>query len=249
MDSQNPHPSSDVSSTCSLKLYMPIDRSNDRGIIKLNIQSLDKWQQNIAQRCPFEPPWSGPNSTEDLNRQDQSGDVDTETGKQQVQAQQVPERSLLRHTHGDGSGDDVFALKEFDEMKEIEEERLVRIPPLASSVKGSDLSSYSLKGWQLLHKIILDGLTSTDASRIPSYTPRQRAYFIFVDRRVRENGCEKLVARRVQNINACPRNSLMTCLDEVEKRGWRDIIWVGNEGWDVPTNFSAEDEAREMTWG
>ncbi|KAJ4326055.1 hypothetical protein N0V84_003275 [Fusarium piperis] len=75
-----------MSSTCSLKLYMPIKSHADphpvnRQLVNLSIKSLDKWQQNIAQHCPFASPWSGSNSS---SYEYGPGDAGAEAGKRRV---------------------------------------------------------------------------------------------------------------------------------------------------------------------
>lgn len=209
-------------------------------LVELSIQSLDNWQQKIAQRCPFVSPWPSSNSAESSDSEDGSGDAGAEAGKRRV-----PERSLLYSSHGDHSGDDASVLRDMAEMEEIRERRLVRTSPLASGVRASELSIYRLKGWQLLHRIIVDGLSSTDAPRVPPCVSEQRVYLLLVD----ETERGKLVLRQAVNIDACPRNILMTHLDQVEKRGWRDIIWVGNERDNFRDTLGKDDGVETMVWG
>ncbi|KAM6537330.1 hypothetical protein FALCPG4_003256 [Fusarium falciforme] len=229
-----------MSSTCSLKLYMPIDSPDNRQLVELNIQSLDKWQQNIAQHCPFVSPWSSSNSTEGSDCKDRPGDAGAEAGKRRV-----PERSLLCSAHDGHPGDDESALRDLADMEEMREHRLVRTHPLADGAKASELYTYRLKGWELLHRIITDGLTSVDASRVPPYSPDQRVYIFFVD----ETETGKLVVPQVVNIDACPRNILMKQLDQVEKRGWRDIIWVGNKGEGLQYTMNKKECVETLVWG
>lgn len=228
-----------MSSTCSLKLYMPIDNTDNRQLVELNIKSLDKWQENIARHCPFVSPWSSSNSTEGSDCTDGPGDASAEAGKRRV-----PERSLLCSTQDGHPDDDESACRDIADMEEMREQRLVRTHPLADGAKASELSAYRLKGWQLLHRIITDGLTSVDVSRVLPCSPDQRVYILSVD----ETEREKLVVRQVVNIDACPRNILMKHLDQIEKRGWRDIIWVGNKGEGLQYTMNKKECLEAMVW-
>ncbi|RSL39394.1 hypothetical protein CEP53_014086 [Fusarium sp. AF-6] len=205
-----------MSSTCSLKVYMPIDSPDNSQLVRLSIRSLDKWHQNIAQHCPFVSPWSDSNSTQGSD----SGGAGADAGKQQV-----PERSLL--------------------IEEMREQRCVHTSPLADGVWASELSTYRLKGWDLLHRVITDGLTSTDASRVPPCDPDQRVYILFVE----ETETGKLVVPKAVNIGICPRNILMMRLDQVEKRGWRDVVWVGKKGEVLKYMMDKKVCIETMVWG
>ncbi|KAL2675122.1 hypothetical protein Neosp_011302 [[Neocosmospora] mangrovei] len=229
-----------MSSTCSLKLYMPIDSPDNRQLVELNIKSLDRWQQSIAQHCPFVSPWSGPSSTEDSDCKDGPEDAGAEVGKRPV-----PEHSLLCSARDGHPGDDESTLRDLADMEEMREKQLVRTHPLADDVKASELSTYRLKGWELLHRIITDGLISADVSRVPPCNPDQRVYIFFVN----ETETGRLVVPQVVNIDACPRNILMKHLDRVEKRGWRDIIWVGNKGEGLQYTMSKKVCFETLVWG
>ncbi|RSL62345.1 hypothetical protein CEP54_005781 [Fusarium duplospermum] len=219
-----------MSSTCNLKVYMPIDRPDNPQLVRLSIRSLDKWQQNIAQHCPFVSPWSenGP------------GDAGADAGKRGV-----PKRSLLLSADDDRLRGDESALRDLAEMKKMREQRCVRAPPLADGTRASELSNYRLKGWELLHRIITDGLTSTDASRIPPCDSEQRVYILFVE----ETETGKLAVHQAVNLGTCPRNILMIHLDHVEKRGWRDIVWVGKKGEVIEYIMDKKVCLETLVWG
>ncbi|KAF4468742.1 hypothetical protein FALBO_4370 [Fusarium albosuccineum] len=179
-----------------------------------------------------------------FGRIDESGAMDIEVLKERIRTGQILEGKLTPPPDRNYSGmfAESFRRMALEEMKGKHERaralRILRNAYSATAARGC------LKGWKFLRHLMLEGLAEADTSGFPAYHPDQRAYLIVVE----EKG-GRLTAKKVRNLDACSKAELLKLMQQVETRGWRDIIWVANQGEWVPYVFEGGIDAEVMVWG
>ncbi|PTD11702.1 hypothetical protein FCULG_00003609 [Fusarium culmorum] len=101
----------------------------------------------------------------------------------------------------------------------------------------SRLARDAPKGWEYLHPIIYDGQKEYHGfKKFPRYHANQRAYLV-----TREFRDGIYIATAIRNLSACSQREIMRLLDGIEDQGRDDIIYVANQGEEVPYCFESED--------
>ncbi|EKJ78326.1 hypothetical protein NXS19_001148 [Fusarium pseudograminearum] len=101
----------------------------------------------------------------------------------------------------------------------------------------SRLARDAPKGWEHLHPIIYDGQQEYHGfKKFPRYHANQRAYLV-----TREFRDGIYIATAIRNLSACSQREIVRLLDGIEDQGRDDIIYVANQGEEIPYYFESED--------
>ncbi|KAL4730147.1 hypothetical protein ACLX1H_002178 [Fusarium chlamydosporum] len=121
----------------------------------------------------------------------------------------------------------------------IAEEREVHRRAVLTKMKRTlqaRLAEDGLKGWEFLHSIIYEGQSSLwGTRRFPKYHPNQRAYLL-----TRDFKDGKYIVSSIRNLSACSQREVIRLVSRIEERGWQDMIYVTNQGEDIPYCFENE---------
>ncbi|KAM0205356.1 hypothetical protein ACHAPA_011400 [Fusarium lateritium] len=277
---------------CGFKLSIPIGDEADaeRCVFRLNIQSLDKWYEElipkrrankVASVCQatgeqngewiitngsFEVSSTSPTSSpsekpatpvspdspyytlKELEflipgcTAKYAEEIDTEVLQDRVRALEILEGKVDPTPNRDYEGKYAEAFRNFaaqeDEAKQLQESR--------EKITNAPFVNDGPKGWKFLHDLISSGRVPTDESmKFPAYRPGQRAFLLN-----RSNRAGTMVTSRVRNLDACNRLELFELMEEVEQRGWFDMIYVTNQDetipWGIPQNGEVEVEV--LNW-
>ncbi|RGP71484.1 hypothetical protein FSPOR_3331 [Fusarium sporotrichioides] len=121
----------------------------------------------------------------------------------------------------------------------IEEERDgIRRTVLGSirETPQSRLAKDAPKGWEHLYPIIYDGLRGVGRFRFPRYHPGQRAYLL-----TREYKSVMYIVCKIRNLSACSQREIMKLFSGIEDKGRNDMIYIANQGEEIPYRFDLEE--------
>ncbi|KAH7155365.1 hypothetical protein B0J13DRAFT_223992 [Dactylonectria estremocensis] len=124
--------------------------------------------------------------------------------------------------------------REFERMRQgrhsyLELKRLLRASPW---------------GWSFLRSIIVKSLEHKAALSLPPYYNGQQVFLLTIKKL---NDGREMVAD-ARNLNTCSNADLVKRMAEVEKRGWRDVLWVSNQKQEFPKMVKI-DNTKELDWG
>ncbi|CAM1504536.1 Fc.00g021270.m01.CDS01 [Cosmosporella sp. VM-42] len=98
-------------------------------------------------------------------------------------------------------------------------------------------------GWQCLHQTLVDGLYWEDVEELGRWNDQQRAYLLTL-----EDVGKFWGVRSIRNLDACSRPKLRELMEQIEKRGWRDVIWVTNGNEELPKRLEKDEMVRVIEW-
>jgi hypothetical protein len=133
----------------------------------------------------------------------------------------------------------------FHLMAAMEEREVIRrtVFVKAKQTLQSRLAEDAPKGWEHLHAIIYNGQRAPHGTRkFPEYHPNHRAYLL-----TREFKGGKYIVSAVRNLSACSQREIMKLLAGIEEKGREDMIYVANQGEDIPYCFGNE-EPEFLNW-
>ncbi|KAF5021383.1 hypothetical protein F66182_6572 [Fusarium sp. NRRL 66182] len=125
----------------------------------------------------------------------------------------------------------------------IQEARDAQRNALQASARVPPLHDDSVQGWRFLHGILSLATPLSNGKPFPAYHPNQRAY---LHTRDKKNG--RMVTTCIRNLDACSKAELLKLINLIEERGWQDMIYVANQGEDIPNNLQQDDEAQPLYW-
>ncbi|SPJ75641.1 uncharacterized protein FTOL_05372 [Fusarium torulosum] len=274
---------------CGFKICIPLgdEVGTERRLFQLNIQSLEKWNEElvlkrrankVASVCqatgeqngqwtitngsfevgsaslassptdkPATPvsPDSPKYTLEDLELfipgwTAKESEVDTKMLQDRVQALEILEGKVDPPPDRDYEGKYAEAFRYFA----AQEEQAKQLQESREKIMNTPFFNDGPKGWKFLHNIISSGQVPTDGSmKFPAYRPDQRAFLLY-----RSNRAGAMVTVGVRNLDACNRLELFELMEEVEQRGWVDMIYVANQDEAIPWGLPQNGEVEVLNW-
>ncbi|CAF3551239.1 unnamed protein product [Fusarium graminearum] len=122
-------------------------------------------------------------------------------------------------------------------IKEERERARLTVLGRVKETLHSRLARDAPKGWEHLHPIIYDGQQEYHGfKKFPRYHANQRAYLV-----TREFRDGIYIATAIRNLSACSQREIVRLLEGIEDQGRDDIIYVANQGEEIPYYFESED--------
>ncbi|KAH7269565.1 uncharacterized protein BKA55DRAFT_682656 [Fusarium redolens] len=154
--------------------------------------------------------------------------IDAKIIAERVKAKRILEGTLIPPPNREYEGDYALLFRLFAAIEEWEQQ--------------SGLVDDGPKGWKFLHGIITAG-QSDESNEFPAYHPSQRAFLL-----LRHFRGPFLVTYSVRNINACSHVQLLKLIRQMETTGWNDMIYVTQEGEEIPYRIESKKTPKVLEW-
>ncbi|RGP71094.1 hypothetical protein FLONG3_7271 [Fusarium longipes] len=252
-------------SPLGFKIDMPLssDLDAERCIYRLNIWNIDKWRFSQAtgandgkwtltnssfpldeamtptEDSPVYVPYSQmyTNDEASLFRLGEEELTNTEIMIDRMKTNLILEGKLLPppNRNYEGTLAPYFRLMAF--MEEREGTRRRKVFGKTKKALQSRFAKDAPKGWAHLYAIISNGQRCHYGDgEFPLYHPNQRAYLL-----TRKFKDDKYIVSAIRNLSACSQSEIMKLLDGIEEEGRHDMIYVANQGEEIPYCFCSED--------
>ncbi|KAF9762754.1 hypothetical protein IL306_003337 [Fusarium sp. DS 682] len=166
--------------------------------------------------------------------------IDVEMVAERIKTKRILEGTLILPPNRDYGGEYALLFRSFA----ARDERANGNRQKSRWEQQSDLIDDGPKGWKFLHDIIFSGQSEADESgKFPAYHPSQRAFIL-----LRSYRGPFLVTYSVRNIDACTHAELLKLIKQMEICGWNDMIYVTQEGDDIPYRIESKKEPEVLEW-
>ncbi|KAF7547059.1 hypothetical protein G7Z17_g7972 [Cylindrodendrum hubeiense] len=116
---------------------------------------------------------------------------------------------------------------------------------LISFIGQRTLSRTPTAGWPFLRSIIINSLDEEGVGNLPPEFDGQQLYLLKLEE-LHRGGMGAVSALNLNGSNA----EFAKRLQEIEERGWRDVLWIANPESELTFRFEkAEWDGKELDWG
>ncbi|KAH7156180.1 hypothetical protein EDB81DRAFT_379600 [Dactylonectria macrodidyma] len=201
-----------------------------------------------SQWVPETSRWSHSTDSTDVEHFSDYSQQDEETLNNRIDTLQILEGSKKPLPDRNYSGEYARDFQRFERQEEAQRERERMRKRRQSFTKFQGVlrsPQNSVCGWPFLHSMIVKFLEDEAARDLPPYYAGQQVFLLTIKKL--DDGREMVANAR--NLNTCSNADLVKRMAEVEKRGWRDVLWVSNQKQEFPKMVQMHRYAKELDWG